>query len=89
VDIRTGLALVLGAALLYVAARAFWLPVRWLIRLAVNVALGGLALYAWNHWGHLPHLTVGINAVTAGTVGLLGIPGFVLVLAVKFLLATA
>ena len=87
-DIRTGVAAVVLAVLLYAGVRAFWIPMRWGLRLLINAALGALGFYAWNRWIGQAHWVVGINPVTAGTVGLLGLPGFMLVLAMKILLTT-
>ena len=85
-SLETGFWLLAGAAFLYVGVRTFWHPIRWGVRLAVNLTLGMLALYAWNHWVTGPHWTVAINPYTAGAIGLLGASGFVLVLAMRFML---
>lgn len=76
----------LGALCLYLMGRWLWTPARWIMRLALNTAMGTGALLVWDHVSPSLHLAVGLNPYTAATVGLLGAPGFVLMLAIKFLL---
>ena len=85
-DPRLSLALLAAGALGLLGVRLFWRPLRWVVRAALRVVAGALALYAWNAWAPLPHLTVAVNPLTAGAVGALGVPGFLLVLAVRHLL---
>lgn len=84
-DPRIGLAILLGAFFLYLAAKVVRTPIRAFLKLTINTLLGGALLYGWDRLALSSHLTVGVNLWTALTVGFLGAPGFVLVLALKFL----
>lgn len=72
---------VLGCIMLILFAR----PLRTLIKIAVNSALGGLAIVIFNFVSQLFGFYIGVNALTAVTVGILGIPGFALLMALRLI----
>lgn len=85
-DAATATGLIAGAVVIYFVTRFVGAPIKALVRLVVNTALGVLAFYAWDRWVATSHWAIGINPYTAGAVGFLGASGFVLVVALRFLL---
>lgn len=83
VDSRTGLVLLMAAALAVLGIRLFWRPFGWLVRLTLQVAAGGLVLYAWDLVTAWPRLAIAVNVATSAVVGILGPPGFLLLLAMR------
>jgi len=80
-----GVALAVGAAVVLAMGRSSAALFRFLGRWLISSALGVVGLAVWNHIFATQGLTVGVNPVTAGTVGLLGLPGFGLLLALKWM----
>ena len=66
--------------------RIFSAPLRLALKLLVNTALGFLALWAVNATAPLTGITLGLNLWNALTIGILGLPGFVLLLLVRWVL---
>lgn len=78
------IAILAGVVFLVAALRVFLAPIRLLLRLVVNSALGLVLLWLINMAGNSINLHIGLNPITAVVVGLLGIPGVLLLLAVRF-----
>ena len=76
----------LGAFLLLALLRAFRTPLRVLLKLAGNTALGFLALWCVNATAAVTGLSLGLNLMNALVIGALGLPGFVLLLLVQWVL---
>ena len=72
------------AALLLLRIMA--LPIRLVFKLLINTACGCALLFLFNAFSEATGFTMPINLVTAAAVGLLGLPGFGLLLMVRFLL---
>ena len=66
--------------------RLFRAPLGLALKLLANTALGFLALWAVNAGSALTGITLGLNLGNALTVGILGLPGFVLLLLVRWVL---
>lgn len=73
---------IIACVLLVVFAR----PIRTLIKIAVNSAVGGIAIIIFNFISQLFGFFIGVNALTAVTVGILGIPGFIMLLMLQLIL---
>jgi inhibitor of the pro-sigma K processing machinery len=58
-------------------------PLRKLLKVLLNCALGALALLIFNFIGNYFSFTIGLNPGSILTVGLLGIPGFILLVFLK------
>lgn len=77
------IAAIIAACLLMVV---FARPIRAMVKLLVNSAIGGLAIIIFNFVSQLFGFFIGVNALTALTVGILGIPGFVMLLMLQVIL---
>lgn len=78
-------AYIFGIALIYFIARLLLIPLRWLIKLIYNGALGGLMIGVVNLLGAYVDLYLPINPLTALVAGFLGIPGVVLIVLLHYL----
>ncbi|MEG1632574.1 MAG: pro-sigmaK processing inhibitor BofA family protein [Oscillospiraceae bacterium] len=58
-------------------------PIKWFMKLLLNMISGLVLLFIFNVIGGIFDFTLGINAVNALTAGLLGIPGVILLVLVK------
>ena len=66
---------------LIIIVKIFAWPIKKIIKLAINVAIGVALLFLFNSFGAAwLGITIPINWITALIVGLLGIPGFIGVL---------
>ena len=66
---------------LIIIVKIFAWPIKKIIKLAINVALGVALLFLFNTFGAAwLGITIPVNWITALIVGLLGIPGFIGVL---------
>lgn len=79
--------LILGAVVLFcfVLIKIISTPMRWLLKLLINTALGYIALFILNFFGEFIGITLGLNFINAVVVGFLGVPGVVLLALLKFL----
>lgn len=75
------IALFLAAALV----RLFAAPLRLALRVLLNTLLGFLALFFLNTLAPLTGVALGFNVWNALTVGVLGVPGFALLLLLRFI----
>ncbi len=77
--------LIVGFAVLYLLVWIFIKPVKFLLKIAANSAVGSLFLILFNYAGSLFGLSIGVNLYSALVCGLLGVPGFLLLLCSKWL----
>ena len=61
-------------------------PIRAIVKIGVNSAIGGIAIIIFNFISQLFGFFIGVNALTALTVGILGVPGFVMLLMLQVIL---
>jgi SigmaK-factor processing regulatory protein BofA. len=66
--------------------RVFRTPLKLALKLLFNTLLGFAALWLVNRTSAFTGLSLGVNLWNALTVGILGLPGFVLLLLVKWVL---
>lgn len=81
----------LGVTALFVLAvilRLFKTPLKLLLRLAINTALGFAAVWLLNLTTAATGLSLGLNWFNALTVGVLGLPGFFLLVLTRWVLGT-
>lgn len=71
-----------------VVLKVFSAPLKLAMKLALNTFFGYIALLAYSLIGRLFGATLGVNLLNAIVVGLLGVPGFFLLLLVKWLFKT-
>ncbi|MGI6558198.1 MAG: pro-sigmaK processing inhibitor BofA family protein [Limnochordia bacterium] len=81
------IAYLFGLMLLYILARLLLIPLRLAIRLLINGAIGGFLLWLVNLLGMFVGVYLPINPITALVAGFLGIPGVILLLVLKYVLA--
>ena len=77
---------VLAAFLLVALLRIFRTPLKLVLKLLLNTLLGFLALYLLNLSSGFTGFSMGLNLLNALVIGVLGLPGFVLLLLVKWIL---
>lgn len=74
------LAYAFGVLILYLLGYFLLMPVKLLLRLMLNSALGGFAILLINWIGGFWGLHIPLNLLSAVIVGVLGIPGVILLL---------
>ncbi len=78
-------AAIAGLILLIAVVRVFIAPIRIILKLALNTALGFAGLIALDLFGAYIGISLGVNLINAAVVGTLGIPGLALLLLLKWL----
>lgn len=78
--------LLLGGVLALVALVRFFLsPLRTVMKLLLNTALGFLGLLLLQRFGGYIGLSLGVNLVNAAVIGALGLPGLGLLLMLRWI----
>lgn len=72
--------------LLVAAARLFSAPLKLAVRVLLNAALGFLAMWLLNFTAAYTGLSLGLSVFNGLVVGILGVPGFVLLVLVRWVL---
>lgn len=80
------LAILLGVFLLAALLRVFCAPLRVALRLLGNTLLGFLALWLVNLTAGFTGVSLGLNFWNALVIGVLGLPGFALLLLLRWIL---
>lgn len=89
IDYAAVIAYAFGLIMLYIVGRVLIVPIKIVLKLIYNAIIGGVVLVILNFLGGYVGLSIAINPITALIVGFLGIPGIILLLIVKYLLAGA
>jgi len=76
------LAYAIGIFALYVIGYMFLVPIKIILKLLLNSALGGIFILLFNWIGAYWDLHIALNIFSAVIVGLLGLPGAILLLVV-------
>ncbi|HEX2945335.1 MAG TPA: pro-sigmaK processing inhibitor BofA family protein [Clostridia bacterium] len=85
IDYGVVLAYIVGILLLFVLGRLLVVPLKVLLKLAFN-ALAGAAVILFVNWaGSFFGFHLALNIYSAFIVGTLGIPGFILLVILKFI----
>lgn len=77
-DITTIATYAAGIIILFIVAKLFLMPIRFIIKLVWNALIGGALLWLINLVGGLVGFTIAVNWISALVVGLLGVPGVIL-----------
>lgn len=77
----TIIGIILGCILIVIFSK----PLSTVLKIAVNSALGGISIIAFNFVSQIFGFFIGVNALTAVTVGILGIPGFIMLLMLRLI----
>ena len=78
--------IIIGTILGCILIAVFSKPLGMLLKVAVNSALGGVCIIAFNFVSQIFGFFIGVNALTTVTVGILGIPGFIMLLMLRLIL---
>ena len=78
---------ILGAIILfcYLLLKLLAAPIRLVLKLLINAALGFVILFLVNFFGDFVGISIGVNFINAAITGFLGIPGVILLLVLKLL----
>ena len=77
--------LIAAVFLVWLVIRLFRKPIRWILKLLLNTAIGFAALFLLNFFGSAIGITLGLNWINALVIGVTGFPGLVLLLLIKYL----
>jgi len=80
------LAYAFGVMLVIFLGWIMLIPLKFLIKLIINVLIGGLVLLVLNFFGGIIGIHIGVNVITALTVGILGVPGVLLLLLIQYIM---
>lgn len=75
----------IGIIVLLIIGKIFIIPIKLLLKLLLNSALGGAIIFVINLIGTNLNFHVGLNFITALFIGLLGAPSCILIILVKLL----
>jgi len=87
IDFITIMAYAFGLFLLYLVGRIMIMPLKILLKLIYNAIIGGIVLLILNFIGGYVGIHLALNAVTALVVGFFGVPGIIMLLILKYILA--
>ena len=81
-SVEMGVFLTFGGTLilLFLLGKALLMPLKIILKMAMNNLLGGLILVIINAFGSVVGLMIPLNLINAVTVGVLGVPGVVMLL---------
>ena len=80
INFGTILAFILGLLIIFVSAKIFFAPLKFILKLIANSVIGAIILYLINLLQPILNIYIGVNPVSALTVGILGVPGLCLLL---------
>ncbi|HBC84650.1 MAG TPA: hypothetical protein DCZ30_04335 [Clostridiales bacterium] len=72
--------------ILFIVGRIFIVPLKKILKLAINSILGGVLIYIINIVGATFGFHIGLNIGTSIFVGLLGVPGAVFLIILKLMI---
>lgn len=87
IDFTVILFFALGLVLLYFTGWLLLAPLKFILKLIVSGILGGILLFVINLVGGIFSVTIAINPLSAIIAGYFGVPGIVLLLVLKLILA--
>lgn len=73
-DISNFFVIFLCIIFLWVIGRCFSVPIKAILKLAMNSFLGGILIFIVNFIGQIFNFHIGLNVLTSIIVGILGIP---------------
>ena len=87
IDFTVMLFFALGLVLLYFSGWLLLAPLKFILKLIVSGVLGGVLLLLLNLVGGIFSVNIAINPLSAIIAGYFGVPGIVLLLVLKIILA--
>lgn len=76
---------VFGIIVLYVVCLFFIKPIKFIFRIVLNCAFGGVMLWGINFVGGILGVQLGLNLFNSVIAGFMGVPGVVLLFVLKML----
>lgn len=86
-DQTTLIAYLAGIIAVFLIGRIFIIPLKILLKLILNSILGGILILFINLIGETWGFHLGLNIITAIFIGILGIPGSIVLILLKLLIA--
>lgn len=71
---------------LFIFGKIFIIPIKTIMKLAINSILGGITIFIINLIGAFFNFHIGLNFITSIFVGLLGMPGVIVIIIIKLLI---
>ena len=68
---------------IFLLGKIFIVPIKTVLKLAINSILGGILIYIINLIGGTFGFHIGLNMITSICIGILGIPGAILLVVLK------
>ena len=68
---------------IFLLGKIFIVPIKTVLKLAINSILGGVLIYIINLIGGTFGFHIGLNLITSICIGILGIPGAILLVVLK------
>ena len=84
--VSTLVMLIAGVLLAVLLFRILSVPLRWMLKLLLNAAIGYVGLMIFNFFGNFIGLQIALNWVTILVTGFLGLPGVILILLCQYFL---
>ncbi len=78
-------AAIFGLFVVYFLSRAFYRPLRIVLRGILQIVLGGAVIFLYNLVAAMWGLTVGLNLITALIVGMMGLPGIGMLVGLQYI----
>ena len=72
---------------IFIFGRIFIVPIKKILKLAINSILGGLTIYIINIVGATFGFHLGLNIFTSILIGVLGLPGAVVLVLIKLMVS--
>lgn len=77
----------IGAAVaVFIILKIFAWPIKKIVKMLINIAVGGLLLMLVNYVGAYFGFAIAINWISALIVGVLGIPGLIILVILHFII---
>lgn len=71
--------------MLFIIGKIFIIPIKKILKLVFNSALGGVLIYLINLIGGIWGFHIGLNVYTSVLVGILGVPGVIFLIGAKII----
>lgn len=85
-DINNILVFIACICFLFIFGRILIIPIKTILKFALNSILGAIIIYIINWVGSLFGFHIGVNIITSILIGILGVPGAILLILVKLLI---
>ena len=76
---------IFAIAAIVVSVKLFSAPLKWAAKTALSTALGFACLIFFNLAGGMTGITLGVNLANSLVIGILGLPGFAVLLCLKWI----